>query len=88
MKYLLILVSSLILAACSPNYAEDEDYVYVKKNKTACKAVSRKEVHPSKGLPFVEIKYKCVYTKELQEPLPSQPDPELLQLLQEISPDA
>ena len=58
---------SLILPACSTNYAEDENYVHIRKEHTACKVVSKNEVHPSKSNPYLEVKYKCVYIKTVND---------------------
>lgn len=88
MKYLLVILVSLLLPACSANYAEDENYVHIRKEHTACKVVSKNEVHPSKSNPYLEVKYKCVYIKTVNEDFPPQTNPELLKLLQELDSDA
>lgn len=87
MKYLLIILSSILLTACSHDYAEDEEYVHILKTSTACKVISKTEIHPAKSTPYYQIKHKCVYIKTTDQDIPRESDKELLELLSDGTPD-
>ena len=88
MKYISTAILASLLVACSPDFSQDKNYVHIRKDKTACKAITRQEHHPSKSNPYVEVKSKCVYYKTTTEPLPPTVDPELVELLQELDSNA
>ena len=80
MKYLYIVLLCLSLTACQ-DYAEDEDYVHIKKTNVACKVTSQNEVHPLKSTSYLDVRSVCVFRKVEQKPIPEKVDQELLNLL-------
>lgn len=75
MKNFLIIIS-VLFTACSHDYHEDPDYIYVRKSEVFCKDISEdvEEIRGSRGGSsfYKVITSRCIFTKTVRENYDSQ----------------